>query len=252
MTPFQQELNNNFNSFLSVFTQLGINYRIGLISTDSPTFFGNYIDVSHQDPIGEFVNQLSLIGSFGSAHEKGLRMSYESLNTGSASPSGNFFRTNALLAVIYISDEPDHSQNPYTFYTNYFDSIKQPGLFQAHAVIGDYPSGCSYVYNNSTRTVQFGQGYYEVVQYYSGYVYSICATDWGIQMQNLAFNATPQSTFYLSEQAIEGTIEVLVNGNYVYGWSYDDSDSSINFDASNIPAETSSIEITYGIFSDCE
>lgn len=252
MHPFQMELINNFSSFLSVFTQLNVDYRIALITTDNANFVGNgYIDSTNQDPVGYFVNLINIAGTSGSGLERGLEYSYQSFLIGPASPNGNFFRQNASLSVIYISDEGDHSSSPISFYLNFFDALKAPGLFSAHAVIGDYPSGCNYMYNNMVRTAAFGSGYYDVVQYYSGNTYSICATDWGLQMQNLAFNAAPQTMFELSDLPIEDSIEVMVDGVVDYNWSYDPQTNSINFNTSNIPPEGSYITVSYGLFAEC-
>ena len=73
---------------------------------------------------------------------------------------------------------------------------------------------------------------------------SICASDWSGTMDTLARDSISQSAFALSDHPIEDTISVTVNGTVSHDWIYEGSSNTIIFTA--IPAEGSSIEITYG------
>ncbi len=115
-------------------------------------------------------------------------------------------------------------------------------LVVAHAIAGDYPSGCS-----TNGGAQFGDGYYDVVNDLGGTFMSICASDWSTTMDTLARESIAMSAFALSETAIEETIEVTVNGVVSTDWTYDVSENSVSF--TSAPADGSSISITYAIWS---
>lgn len=249
----QTNIKNNFDAFMNAFNSAGVSYQIALITTDSSSFVGSVITNSTVDPVTEFNNQVDSIGTGGSAHEKGLWYAYESTTTGDASPGSitGFQRSSARLVVVYVSDEPDHSDHPYgsggsttmgpSDYSGSLLSLKSSSsLVVAHAISGDYPSGCT-----SNGGAQFGEGYYDVVSDLGGTFMSICASDWSGTMDTLARDSISQSAFALSDYPIEDTISVTVNGAVSHDWIYEGSSNTIIFTA--IPSEGSSIEITYGI-----
>ena len=79
---------------------------------------------------------------------------------------------------------------------------------------------------------------------------SICATDWSVTMDTLARDSIALTSFPLSEDPIEDSIEVKVNGYVHTGWAYDATTNALTLDTA--PSEGSSIDITYAIWSDCE
>ena len=115
-------------------------------------------------------------------------------------------------------------------------------LVSAHAIAGDFPSGCT-----SNGGAQFGEGYYEVVSDLGGTFMSICASDWSTTMDTLARESLSQLGFSLSDYPVEETIEVYVNSVLSTDWTYDTSSNMIIFNSA--PADGSSIEIFYGIWS---
>ena len=255
----QTNIKNNFDTFMNAFTTAGVSYHIALITTDSPDFVGSIITNSTVDPVTEFNNQIDSIGTSGSAHEKGLWYAYESTTAGGdASPgsSTGFFRPDARLVIVYVSDEPDFSDHPYggggsstmtpLDYSASLLSLKSStSLVAAHAIAGDYPSGCT-----SNGGAQFGEGYYEVVSDLGGTFMSICASDWSVTMDTLARESMALSEFALSEEPIEDSIQVYVDGVVSSHWAYVSSTNSIIF--SVVPSEGSNIEIFYAPWANCE
>ena len=114
------------------------------------------------------------------------------------------------------------------------------------AVIGDPPGGCMIDW----RWAQYGAGYWDLVDYYGGDWYSICATDWGTQLQALGNQVVARSKFPLSEQdPVEDTIKVFVDGQELEeGWVYDQFTNQIIFDATAIPAAGTSIRVEYALW----
>ena len=87
-----------------------------------------------------------------------------------------------------------------------------------------------------------------MTQRYNGDWYSICAPDWGNQMQDLADTVTTHKTFILDEpDPIEETISVTVNGQAAVGWIYDSAANAVIFDDNSIPEPNQTIIIEYGI-----
>jgi len=247
----QTNLQNNFDTFMNAFSAAGVSYQIALITTDSPDFVGDIITNSTPDPVTEFNDQIDYIGTRGSALEAGLWAAYESTNGGDASPTSStgFFRTDARLVVVYVSDEADGSQSyrdptksPSDYSSNLSTLKSSSDLVVAHAIAGDYPSGCS-----TNGGAQFGDGYYDVVNDLGGTFMSICASDWSSTMDTLARESLAQLAFALSDTPIEDTIEVTVDGVVSSDWSYEASSNTIIFSIS--PADGSSININYAIWS---
>lgn len=254
----QTNLKNNFDDFIAVFVGAGVDFQIAIITTDSPTFVGSVITSSTPDPITEFENQINSIGTTGSAYEKGLWYSYTSTSSGGdASPgsSTGFLRESAKLVVVYVSDEADYSHQTYgsggstsmtpADYTAHLQTLKTSSdLVIAHAVAGDYPGGCT-----ANGGAQFGDGYYDVVNDLGGTFMSICAEDWSVTMDTLARESMAQVLFELTEDPVEDTISVSVNGYMSTDWSYDSSLNAVTFGTP--PADESTIDITYASWAEC-
>ena len=254
MFSYQTAVANNMNIFMNVFVTLGIDYQIGVITTDKSHFLGSVITPNSTDPVGDLAYQIgTAAGIYGSGTERGLKMSYDVTQPNAdAGPTSTFLRTDAMLVLVYISDEPDHSSTNWTDYANYFNQLKgTPSMVISHAVAGDYPSGCTWVDPNTgyNRTAQYGAGYYDIVQYYGGIYYSICATDWGQQMQSLAQNSVPVLEYPLENSGvIEDSISITVEGQPNSDWTYSSDTNSISFSVSQGPTEGEEIEITYSIY----
>ena len=245
MMPFQANLSANIGSFMSAFVNTGADYRMAVITTDISTF-ATIIDPTHPDPEGA-LSSLVVTGVMGSAYEKGVEMAYNSLNNSSAAgPGGAFLREDAKLIVIFVSDEPDFSAGGWSSYVPFFDIIKPHGNFIPYGVIGDYPSGCQYQYGTMLRTAQAGIGYWDLIDHYGGSWYSICASDWGVQLQDLADQVTTRKTFELEEDdPIESTISVYINGQLTIDWLYDATLNAVVFNIGTEPTEGQTIDIEY-------
>ena len=245
MSSNQTNLATNFDTFMNMFVASGADYHIAFITTDSPYFVGDMITTATVNPVGEAVSQITSIGTRGSTIEKGFEMSYEAtLTTGDAGPGSEFFRSDAKLVVIYISDEDDFSNSltPLSM-ESHLRSIKSASnLIVAHAVAGDVPYGCS-----GSGSAQAGLEYSALVSRLSGTFLSICTSDWGTPMEALARDSITEDSFYLSKRPIESTITVYVDGVQSFDWVYEPSTGAIVF--SVMPQEGATIDVSYGIWA---
>ena len=247
MSPFQQNLSLNIGSFMSAFLLSGADYNMSVITTSDP-FFNVIVDSSYHNP-EQTMSGLVVTGIMGGGIERGLQMAKSALQSGAAAPGGAFFRADAKLVVIFVSDEPDQSIGGWSSYLPFFDAIKPLGDFIPFAGIGDHPSGCTYNYNGLHRNAAFGAGYWDIVDHYGGSWYSICANDWGVQLQSLANEVTERRSFILDEpDPIEDTIEVKVNGQATSEWEYDASLNAVIFSEGHVPTEGQTITIDYALW----
>ena len=249
MMVFQNHLANNISSFMNAFSSLNADYQIAVITTDNFNFRGPIITNSSVDPVGDLSSQVQA-GTYGSGHERGIYMSHEALQPGKdAGPGSSFLRNDSSLVIVYVSDERDGYASNWMNYASYIETVKPTkGQIVAHSVIGDFPSGCLYSNGNYSRNVMFGDGYYDIVNYFGGTNYSLCALDWGYQLQSMAFDSVPLLSYSLSsEDVIEDTIEVTIGGQLSNVWWYNADNNEININSSDAPADGEKIEITYAV-----
>jgi len=259
MGLFQGELSNQMTAFMNVFLASGADFHLGFITTDrwGLQCSGSicFININSLNPVDWAQGVITQIGTSGSAHEMGIMTAkkfFENTDyTVGGAPGTAFWRDDATAVVIYVSDEPDHSIGSWNAYTGFFDILKPSVDMVRHfAVIGDHPAGCSFQWGSMLRTIQFGNGYWDMTQRYNGEWYSICATDWGNQMQDLANTVTIRTRFPLDEpDPIESSIQVSINGQLTTtGWFYDPNNNSVVFEDGYVPEPSQTITIEYGIW----
>ena len=244
MSLFQTNLANNIGLFVQAFVATGADYHMAVITTTHSTI-GNIITNSTANAEVAIASEV-LVGIGGAGMELGLQRSKDALsNSFSAGPGSSFFREDATLVVIYVSDEPDWS-GYWGNFINFFDNVKPAGQFTPYAVIGDPPSGCTMQPRGSAV---YGAGYWDIVDYYGGSWYSICAADWGVQLQNMANQMAGRSAYELDgEDHIVDTISVYVNGQIVTDWEYDANTNSVRFASGHVPEPGQTIDIEYAVW----
>lgn len=221
----------------------GIEFRAGVITTDSAVMQGAFLDAASADPAASFAEQATP-GTRGDGDELGSEMARTCLDGGECATSG-FLRADAGLQIVYVTDETDSSKAEsgwdWSQYVSAFEGLKsgsQP--VRIHAIAGDYPGGCA--------TAYAGEGYYEQVLATGGLYFSICAADWTPYVESLVNEATHGSHGYtLTQSPIETTLVVTVDGVANTDWTYDATTTSIAFTDGPAPAVGSTIEVSYTI-----
>ena len=250
MSGNQTQLAQNIEIFMNVFIMSGIHYNIGFITTDDSAAQGPIVDPTASDPVAEIQNIINNIGTTGSPTEKGIEYAYEATQSGNDfGPGSSFWRYDAKLIIIFISDEDDFGNVTPVTLSSYMVAVKGSADYAiAHAVAGDYPGGCS---ANGGATE--GYEYFTLVNLLGGTFLSICQDDWGTPLETLANDSILKSKFTLTRDPIEDTITVKVDGvEQNTEWNYDPSTNSIVFNANNIPQANSTVYISYNPISDCE
>ncbi|CAN0435219.1 unnamed protein product, partial [Discosporangium mesarthrocarpum] len=249
----------NFQAFIQFAQAQALDYQIGVTTTDNDDEAGRLM---HSDRIrgnafgGPFANRIvtpatqpdpetvfgqnvqarNLTG--GSAtDEAGFYAAYQALTppvlTGH---NAGFLRPDAVLSIIFVSDEPEQTStgigapaNDIDFYVNFFLSIKgfrNTNLFTASAIVGDNPGGC----NGGGGNASAAPRYIEAANRTGGIFQSICTSDWSRSLEDLSTTAFGfKSRFFLTNQPVISTIVVIIDGVEVpatsmsgtVNWTYD-------------------------------
>jgi hypothetical protein len=260
MSSSQANIANNFDSFIQWASTLQVDFHIGVTTTDTTVnkppdivkgcLRGNTKIITPQTPNmkSEFMKNVK-VGTTGSATERGLEASYMALTTPELTGcNAGFYRQDAALSVIYVSDEPDQSLQTVNFYINFLINLKgprNPDKIRASA-IGPYTEAdCQR--RGDCR-------YYAVAQALRGVYDHIKTNNWANTLSNLgAITFGYRTQFFLSRPADPTSIQVKVNGVIVNnapdkGWTFDASANSVNFGKQAVPPAGATIEITYKAF----
>lgn len=247
----------NFGTFVETIITLDADFHVATAVGDNGCIAGSepYIDNSFSQ--SEAVSTMEVmvdwdkdLQPYGSNTERGYMIAEAALSNSNIGPGGcneDFYRSNAFLSIVHVSDEPEQSVNSWSYYVGVFQSLKaDPDDIKVHAVAGDYPSGCG--------SAAAGTGYYEGTVATGGLFLSICATDWANHLEDLAAESVSiNDSFELSQPAVPGTIEVDVDGlERSTGWYYDASTNSVVFETDLIPSGGSQVEVFYQLLPDCE
>ena len=214
-------------------------WHIGVITTTSPSLRGPVITSDTENPTDEFATQI-MPGTGGAHDEKGIEMAYTALQ-GEAAPGTPFFRDDARLVVIFISDEEEQSDtvDPWDA-AAYFQTIKDPRMVLAHSVTALSGDGCT--------VESYGTRYAELTSMVGGLRIPICG-DWSAIVDDLASGSVVKlDRFALSHTPLEDTIQVRVDGNVATGWGYDDATNEVVFELeAAVPDAGAEVSIKYQV-----
>jgi hypothetical protein len=221
MSEEQSAMANNFPSFMDYFLGSGIDYHIGVTTTDTDfnpdagrlrqasangTTF-RFIDATTPNPSAVF-GQMALAGTSGSATEKGREAAHLVLETNRNIPRNQgFWRQDAALHIVYVSDEEDQSTSPTRpAWNTWMDTVKaRPELVQSHAITGIPTQMCNAIWDPGTSYIAYAD-------HTGGMVFDLCASDWSPFMDDIGFAASGlrREFFMLSPAAVGSTIDVSV------------------------------------------
>lgn len=245
MREEQTELALNAQLFINELKLSGIDYKIGVITTDSSAYVGQIITDFTPDPAASLASQV-IVGTYGNSTEMGLYEAKCALSsTGFAAPGGSFLRSGARLSIVWISDEDDFSIGDVGSYAHDFWSKKSsPGEVSVWAIIGDPVLGCQYA--------EPGDRYYDITSIMGGGWTSICSDDWGSPLSSVAGDVGVDSVLELSGSPAPATITVEVNGVQEWDWVYVVSENSVSFNPGHIPSIGSRVIVRYQVYGDCD
>jgi hypothetical protein len=249
MIEEQQYLADNATAFLDFLVTAGIDYQIGVVTTDSGDLQGAVpiIDSSTKNPAEVFADAV-LLGTNGSATEQPFLYAYEAITPPLMEPGGpndGLIRPDAGLAIVVLTDEPDQSPGDAATWITSFESYKpDPGRVAVAGIYG-LTTGCANAYP--------GPKIHDVIVGTGGTEVSICDVDWLPALSSITgIVSGPASSFPLSQPAVPMTIEVRVDQTPVTsGWWYDGPGNTVFFEFDHIPAPGSDVEIHYFVQGEC-
>lgn len=263
MAQEQKALATNFAHFIKFAQQQSLDYHIGATTMDkvdngklcpmeAPPHLRVVTPLS-VTPESVFKDVVKCVGGGDSATEVGLQTSMMAFSPPTSNThNANLLRTDAVLAVVYVSDEPDHSAGPVSYWIDFLRSIKgftRKTMFTASAITAPPNADCTGPGGNADAAPR----YVEVAKQTNGVWHSICDSDWAKGLEKLGQTAFGfKSSFMLTQPARSNTIEVEVNGvkvpamvNNVQRWRYDPTSYSIVFEPASVPEKNEEIVIRY-------
>jgi hypothetical protein len=260
MADSQADLMNACADYLDGFVALDLDFHLGVITTDNddPAHSGklqgspSFLDQSTLDPITECEMRILVVGTRGSANEKGLLTSKLALSpplTNTGMPNEGFLRDNAVLSVLYLSDENDISPGVPMDYANFLVGLKaDAGKIHVSSIVG--PAGGCGVEGESSAAD--GERYRLLASSFDGEIVDICSGDFTTALQTISnADAAAATAFPLQHLPIANTIEVTVAGVVTSGgtstWSYNAASNEIAFAPGAIPAACSNLQISYDL-----
>jgi len=274
MSDKQLAVANGCQAFMNYALQQAIDFHIGVTTTGISRSAGAWLDCPGGAYGGEAGRLFPVDGQrprwvtnampdaaavfaanvqVGTCHwlEQGLEAAYRALTSplvdsldhpGTNLPNdGNlgFYRPEARLSVVIISDEDDQSDRPTSFYSSFFLGLKGPGRAEDVSVNVVVGKGCGFQAEEGVR-------YQAVAQATGGMVEAICTDDWGEALGRLAEQSFGYTLTFPLTEVPEGAITVRVDGNTVTsGWSYDPARNAVVFEEDSAPAPGAWIEVTY-------
>jgi len=261
MSDNQAKLAENFPEFIKEFDGSGLDYHIGVISTDMETKGHKgqlqevegkrWIDESFADPVSAF-SELALVGDQGSPDERGREACYTALVDLGDTYNAGFVREDAGLHITVVSDENDSSTgNPVTKeeFADYLNGLRDdPELVSFNSIVNLQGGGL--------LTGPPGTAYLDVTDEVGGLKRDIAKDEWSDMLGELGLQAIGlKAEYFLSQLPVEDSVEVLViNEGVTYAfereteWTYSSERNSITF-IDYVPPELAEVVINYTLLS---
>jgi hypothetical protein len=237
MQPYQDELAQNFDNFLTYFQEGDVDYQMGVVTTavsgSSPTDGCTQADLARIPEGGKLVGsgdrptvitpdtpngaevfaELVDVGVCGSGYEMGLESAYRALTPPFVNGyNAGFLRADAFLSVIFVSDEEDSSPLPVNDYINAFRNVKgqrDREVFNASSLVVTDIAECD---AQQQVAGQVGTRYIDVARQGQGVLGSICADDFTSIVTDLSLASSRLTdTFYTTRLPAVGGLQVYVD-----------------------------------------
>lgn len=254
-------LGSKFRTFIQSFQNLGLDYQIAVITADETCaeFRGSEKVITPQtaDPEAAFLDATSGASCGGEAAFGASKAALTApLING---PNKDFLRTDANLAIVALSDEPEQSGLSPQQYVNWLASLKGGDMNKVSfsGVVGPDGSG---IFPVCRGEVERAPQYHQAIRLSRGVWGDICNLDLVPFLTHLSYVAAGLDfAFELTETPTAftpGAITVTVDGvpvpyGILNGWTYDQATNSVQLHGSAIPDPGASIVITYPYDGGC-
>lgn len=194
MADEQATLERSFGTFAAEAVRQGGDYRIGVITTDTPFLRGApaVVRATDANPEASFRRNVR-VGLGGSGIERGFMMALSALTPPlSTTSNAGFLRVGVPLELVFVSDEDDQSPSSVDQYLRSFALVQS--RFRVSAIVGP-ALGCA----SATGRASPGARYLDAAARTGGITGNICDANFGAALTRLgeaAFSA--RDTFHLT------------------------------------------------------
>jgi hypothetical protein len=271
MLQYQQRLSARVTDMITTLNNLKMDYHVGVTTTTMSSDSGNYPVTRKLVGSPEYltatnINLLTsriIVGESGSDLERGLdAMTLVTSSNYLSQINSNFIRSDALFAVVFISDERDQSSefgNPNSQDFINILNVRKPAFDTgARGWIANYigiltNQSC----DNLGGHVDIGTQFVALVDESKGSKSSICNADLSAAVSNIKARIIDQITAYrFKDIPNPTTIQVTVGGRAVFensndGWTLESENISgrnyysLKFHGSAIPAANEFVDVKY-------
>lgn len=242
MADEQAALAYNFDAFIRDFITKDVDFQMAITTTDFSVVNGSKTALTKT---AMEANQATFLANFEDMIQVGIAGSYIEKGLAAAKSfainNQNFLREDAYLAIVYVSDEEDQSSGTVSSIINEIQSQKaDPSLIKTYSIVDT--EGLT---EESRYMVTGYQRYLEAKNITGGSVSNIYG-DFYQTLSSIGESiANLTQSFALSGNPILGSIQVLVDGEEVSGWTYDSGNRTITFNQGSIPAAGATIVVNY-------
>lgn len=250
MDSHSQKLANNFSDFITNLDKYSTDWQIAVMNNDNGCNNSGILTPSMGRAAYVDAFRTSVGSGGGSYTEKLFTVAQTGIEkTDSGECNTGLMRGDALLHLIFVSDEEEQSSGSWSNYINSIIAKKgSADNVRVSSIVGYSNTSC---FNSDSSR---GTRYVDAVNGTGGISLEICS-DWATSanLEMLAEASVIQNTYELSNEAIEETIVVEVNGSTVSSsdYYYDASSNSVIF-TNNTPEEGDTIDISYASPATCD
>jgi hypothetical protein len=269
MSDKVERLKDSFRVFIDSFVTLGLDYQIGVTTTDmdDPTMQGRLQGIgvispsTTTDVVAAFASATDQ-GSAGSTDEKGLAAARAALSAPLiTTTNAGLVRDDAQLAIVVVSDEDDSSGGRTADFVTWLNNTKggDPAR-SSFSVVGGGRGliGCTATIGGTLITASGGPRYPDVADATGGMTADICALDFDEVLEYLSYAAAGLITRFPLEKRPNniGAIKVWIDGapvpyHGVNGWTWIPAENAIEFHGTSVPGPTAIIDVSYPVPSEC-
>ncbi len=259
MSAHQVDLSEQTPYFLEALIDTKLDFRIAVTTMDMRPAGerGQFVGfpkvlTAHTPQLYRLLeDRIALMGEGGGSVERGLEAMQTALEREAGLASSQFFRPDALLVLVFLTNEDDTS--PALDYVALLDGLKPPlpsgeRSWVSH-FIGVLPGG----YNCAAFEGQYvpGYKYLPLSQASGGVMENICTADLGVAVGSIRSRVIQYVTDIRLDRVPDlSTVRVKVNGqavpkSSVNGWSYVSEFNLIRFHGSAIPKADALVQIDF-------
>lgn len=204
MLAEQEALSTQFEAFIEFFHVAQTDFHIAITTTDmyvqAGALLGNPYVITPTTPNpGEVFRTNVQVGAGGSGFERGFEAAWSALSPSLRNNlNAGFYRDEAALAVIFVSDEDDASPYAVRDWTDAFWDFKgqrSREMFTASALVGVHPvtlqpSTCGRMPDDVFAGADDAPRYWDMVEQTGGVIRSICESDFSEVVTEIGLNVS--------------------------------------------------------------